>query len=781
MDIEDALHYTQKCFHGEFASCTYACPLHLDIRSFLEKVSRNNWTAAYSILRETLIFPEIVCRLCPAPCRDHCLRKFHDFPLALPDLEMACLRYANNKAAKTYNIPGKSSHIMIVGAGVSGLACALRLAIKKYRVTVYEREDGYGGMLRGHESARLFLEDISRQFAAEKVDFCFNTEIKSLAQLSGNAVYVATGGGEDQFSLLDGWNKELLTTTRPGTFLGGGITGSDILEAIGQGARASKQIEIFLQTGKNARYENNFPAAKKERYVPVPDILVSPKIEMADPSAGYTAEEACEEAGRCLQCNCSACLNDCEMLSAFRKKPRQIATEVYMDTIVVPELSGRSLTRQVFSCNLCGHCSSQCPEQINLGSLFLFARRDRAEAKSIPPAFHNYWLSEMEQTRSLYSIARVPRGKDNCGYAFFPGCQLGASAPAYVKLSYSRLNTCLDGDVGLLLNCCGAPAYWAGETRLHEQLVAELSEQWRSMGKPVMIFACIQCQSLWQEYLPEAGALSLYEILARHGAPDSRAGTSELAMLNPSSSEHTVFDPYAEDLAVFDPCSAEFAVFDPCSAAGSSEARGSVRELARKAGVTPHELIFSGETAKCCGWGGHIQIANDKLFDTIVENRISSSDLPYIVYCANCRDVFAAKGKQCLHILDIVFGLDDGSRPAPSLKERENNRLTLKRDLLSAWWGVDFEIEPKPWDKIELIIPPPLRQKTESRLIPENHIQKAVWELEKTKNVFFDIKSQTYIGSYTSDVMTLWVQYSKDGTAGYRIWDVYYHRMSFNN
>jgi len=72
-----------------------------------------------------------------------------------------------------------------------------------------------------------------------------------------------------------------------------------------------------------------------------------------------------------------------------------------------------------------------------------------------------------------------------------------------------------------------------------------------------------------------------------------------------------------------------------------------------------------------------MRLANPELYDEITKHRSEASDKPYIVYCANCREVFASRGKKCAHILDMVFGLDANTR-VPTLQEKRDNSLTVK-------------------------------------------------------------------------------------------------------
>ena len=101
------------------------------------------------------------------------------------------------------------------------------------------------------------------------------------------------------------------------------------------------------------------------------------------------------------------------MLQKFRKKPHKIAVEVATDMQVTGNLASRALTRQTYSCNLCGHCKSVCPEDVDIGALLQSSRtaRKNAGGESYPAAFHDFWLREMDFAVSEGFLAATPNGK----------------------------------------------------------------------------------------------------------------------------------------------------------------------------------------------------------------------------------------------------------------------------------------------------------------------------------------------------------------------------------
>ena len=95
---------------------------------------------------------------------------------------------------------------------------------------------------------------------------------------------------------------------------------------------------------------------------------------------------------------------------------------------------------------------------------------------------------------------------------FFPGCQLAGARGEQVLAVYETLRKDL-GSVGLLLQCCGVPAQWAGEEKLFAETVEALKSTWESLGRPRVIAACASCCKTLREALPEVSVVSLWEVL----------------------------------------------------------------------------------------------------------------------------------------------------------------------------------------------------------------------------------------------------------------------------
>lgn len=743
MDRERAFSYTAPCYSGEPASCTYACPFRLDLRSFLKKAAKGRWGPAYKELRTAVLFPSVTAALCPAPCQDACQWKtvLGGNAIEVRLLEQACLDNTAKKEPPAYALPDKEGRIAVVGAGPAGLSGALLLAQKRFSVTVFEREAGWGGQLRAHPRFEEFDADFALGFSVAPARFLFGRDITSLDELTDfDAVLIATGKEGGHFELLEDWDIVLSSTKDPRIFLCGEVTGHALMEGMAQAATAARAMEAFLQTGSPAFAEDSWDASLCARYTPHPGQEIIPGVLAAGDA--YTEEEAKAEAARCMQCDCEACMKACELLIQYKKKPPRIGSDAFLDGGGRNSVSKAAITRQTWSCNLCGRCGSQCHVGADLRGLFQYSRADRVAGGNYPPALHDYWLRDMAFHAGEAALAAPPEDGPR-GYAFFPGCALGASKPAYVHASYAWLRE--KNNAGLLLNCCGAPAWWAGDGPGFEAHTADLRAAWEGMGGPTLVTACATCERMLEASLPDIPLLSLYELLVK----------------NPPAGSVSPFGKAATERC---------ALFDPCAASGRDAEREAVRALAEAAGVALTDYDSDGQ---CCGHGGHIQLANPRLYDEVTANRAADSPDPYVTWCANCREVFASKGKQSAHILDIVFGLEPGD--VPHLEQRRENSLAVKKKLMETYLGETFEPEARPWDELSLEADTELLAKMERQLITLSDAKEAIWRARQAGEGFKNADGDVLVRLIRPNV-TYWALY-REASGGRALLDAYTHRM----
>jgi Fe-S oxidoreductase len=665
------------CLQFERAFCTAECPFNLDVRDFIGKLQQGRYNIAYRTYQNTVGFPGIVSTLCNEPCKLVCPMKDAGGAISIRLLENAAMNYARNTEPDQYNMPPKDKKIAIIGAGISGLACALRLVTKKYQVTIFEKTDRIGGHLNELVSPEIFLNDINRQFMHEEYALNLNTEISSLNDLRFDAIYIATGKGGNDFGF---------TSSKDGVFLGGSLRGSDTMHAIADGLNVSSVIEGYLKTGIM-----NQPEVKAGTKLILESIRIIPcDAVLPGISNSFTKDESLAEANRCLRCTCDACVHYSPLMNYFKKFPKRITEEVEV-TIHPSSLDGNATlaTRFISTCNHCGLCKEVCPVNIDVGEFLLQSHRTMREKGKMPWAFHEFYLRDMEFSNDQAAIVRIPHGYNKSKYMFFPGCQLGASDTRYVTNSYQFLIEHFP-DTALMLSCCGAPAEWAGDEDIHEKVIDKIKTDWMKLGKPKAIFACPMCKQMFQRYLPEVEGEFLYNIIDEE----------EINLIK-----------YFKAGTV--------SVFDPCASRNEPDIQRTIRDLATKAGFNLEPLSMEGKLAECCSYGGQVAIAYPPYASNMVETKIKQNNNPYITYCSNCRDIFTAAGKQTWHILDIIFNLDNENRDLPTVSERRNNRIQLKHQLLKEFWK-ETSIMEKP--EKDLLISEELKEKLNKAMILETDI-----------------------------------------------------------
>lgn len=761
--VEKYFRQYDTCRQNEKPFCSHTCPFHMDVPDFQSKMIKSNYNAAYKTFRNAVGFPEIVASLCPEYCASVCPRKDLDQSVQLSLLEKTCVAKAVKKDPTDYNVPLKDRKIAVIGAGISGLACALRLSQKKYNVTVIEKSGRLGGKLWDMMPPKVFLEEIERQFRYEKYELQLNTEIVDMVEIRQGdfeAVYVATGKGGRHFGTLSRENRGCFLDRGIAVFAGGSLTGKDPVRAVADGLDMAWAIEVFLKTGKL-----DYPSEKGSCLAEAdPDKLRKTEAVIPTDSGLFTDEEAAAEAARCIRCQCSACMKYCDVCAYHHKWPMRIRDDV-MATVAFstsPSMLKKTPAKRLMNtCTQCGLCDEVCPENIEIGGMLLEARRSLHKQGTLPGAFHQFWIRDMEFTNSgCAALAKKAPGQDRCSYAFFPGCQLGAADPRYVAEPYQWLLT-KKADTGLILRCCSVPAQWAGNGELHDKEIANLRRDWEDLGRPVLILACPACGKHFAEHLPEIEILSLYEILDQWGFEALVHGGFEAA-------EHgkTALEQPGEQQ--------EFSIFDPCTARHVEPLEQAVRNLAVKAGVSAEELP-KGDLHGCCGYGGHGSEADAGFYNYVVKERSGLSENPYLVYCINCRDVFRGAGKQVRHILDLLFDIDCEGARLPDLTRRRQNRIALKEVLLREIWKEDMEKIPERCG-FPLKIAPEMLDKMDRLKILEDDVCRVLELGEDSRRRTYNPEKDTHTCYRESGSITYWVEYRKDGEE-YEVINVYTHRM----
>lgn len=141
----------EQCLNCKTKPCTQGCPLGNNIPIFIKNAKEGKYKEAYDILSETTVLPAICGRICPhyKQCMGKCIRGIKGQPVNIGDIE----KYIGDISIKEkYNLPKceqeRKEKIAIVGSGPAGLTCAAFLRRKGFKVTIYEKYNELGGILR---------------------------------------------------------------------------------------------------------------------------------------------------------------------------------------------------------------------------------------------------------------------------------------------------------------------------------------------------------------------------------------------------------------------------------------------------------------------------------------------------------------------------------------------------------------------------------------------------------------------------------------------------------
>ena len=759
MDQQTLRQMEKQCIQEEAPACQAACPLHVDVRTFVQKVGQGKWNDAWKILNKSMPFPGILGRICDHPCESACLRGSLGGPIRMGALERVCVNQPKPRI-RTIPMPRKSQHMAVVGAHLSSLVAALELLRKGYRVTLFTSRDRLGGTL--WNMAELSREIIEKELAplsalglvVEKGPFAPDLPAR-LQEEAFSAVYLGLDT-PDAAPLARGKipRKKTFALDDRGVFAGGvpdekGKTTA--LQQTFQGRAAALSMERFVQkVSLEQGREDQGPYATR-LFTSTGGIEPLPAVLPAGENGEYTVEEAMDEARRCIRCQCLECLKVCPYLEHYQGYPKKYAREIYNNATIV--MGNHTANTMLNSCSLCGLCREICPEDFSMPDLCLDARRDLVQRKKMPPSAHEFALQEMAFSNSeTFLLARHAPDQGKSSFIFFPGCQLAGSSPEHVLQTYSFLRSHWKADLGLMLQCCGAPGHWSGHEAKCLEAVDLIRQNWQKLGEPRMVLACSSCMEMFKQYLPDIPVSSLWEVLDQCELPcDSGGSTGHRRQ--------------------------EMALHDPCTTRYDSRTQEAARSLALKLGIVVRELEFSRNKTECCGFGGLMENANPAMAKKQLERRTSGSDLDFLTYCAMCRESLKGAGKPTAHLLDFIFPREtEGENPAQrdkvGLSISRENRARLKRDMLEHIWQEPSEPSAHP----VLHIRPEVQEKLDQRRILHQDIRAAIAHSESAGGQMQSLDTGHFLACHRPVMVTFWVEYSREED-GYTIHNSYCHRM----
>ena len=170
-----------RCMDCGVPFCHTGCPLNNIIPDWNDLVYRDHWKEAIRVLHSTNNFPEFTGRICPAPCETSCVLGIGDPPVTIKEIEKSIIEHAFREGWIRPEPPDSRSgkRVAIVGSGPAGLAAAQQLNRAGHLVTVFEKSDRVGGLLRygipDFKLEKSYLDRRLDQLEAEGIEFQVRT------------------------------------------------------------------------------------------------------------------------------------------------------------------------------------------------------------------------------------------------------------------------------------------------------------------------------------------------------------------------------------------------------------------------------------------------------------------------------------------------------------------------------------------------------------------------------------------------------------------------------
>jgi formate dehydrogenase beta subunit len=209
-EFEAVIKNKKKIPRGEYkakltAPCINACPAHLDIPTYIERIAEGNFLDSLRVIRERTCLPGTLGRVCVRPCESNCRRLNVDEPLDIRHLKRFVADYELEKRRRPV-LPTpqakEGKRVAIIGAGPAGLSCAYYLALKGYGVTIFERLDEPGGMaavgIPDYRLPRPILHREADIITSLGVEIKYNTEVGKDITISAlkqeyDAIFIGAG------------------------------------------------------------------------------------------------------------------------------------------------------------------------------------------------------------------------------------------------------------------------------------------------------------------------------------------------------------------------------------------------------------------------------------------------------------------------------------------------------------------------------------------------------------------------------------------------------------
>lgn len=297
LNSEDRKLQASRCMDCGIPFCHWGCPVDNLIPDWNDLLYKGEWKKALDLLHSTNNFPEFTGRICPAPCEHSCVLNIDGSPVTIRENEAAIVEFGFKEGYIKPEPPLKRTgkKVAVIGSGPAGMACADLLNKAGHTVTLFEKDNAIGGLLRygipDFKLNKVFVDRRVNLMIAEGLEVRTSTEvgvdISAKELLEGyDAVCLSVGAMKPRDLPVEGreldgihfamdflrqqnklnrgeeipYDTLISAKDRDVLVIGGGDTGSDCVgTSIRQGARSVKQIEIMPKPPLTRSADNPWP------------------------------------------------------------------------------------------------------------------------------------------------------------------------------------------------------------------------------------------------------------------------------------------------------------------------------------------------------------------------------------------------------------------------------------------------------------------------------------------------------------------------------------------
>ncbi len=423
MERKEIRYYEDKCTQNEPPNCTTQCPLHLDVKSLMAAVAGGRFREGAKIVYKSLPFPRLIAHLCPSPCRKVCERQTLGGSIDIPGIERAVLDLDRGNHPVLRQIAQRQERIAVIGNDLTGLVAATFLYEKGYQVTYFEVGEKLGSALWPF----LGVNGLSEQDLMLDFEPFLHSNI--IVEYRYDGAYPPREG--------DGFDR-VYNSIASGQSL-------SIIEMAAKGRSAAITLDREMKNASLTEGRENEGVYESRLNVNKGGVESAPPIQRLGDD--YDRDGAIAEAGRCLQCQCMLCVEQCPFLAQYGSYPKKYVREIANNVNMT--LGVRQTKNMVNSCAYCGLCGEICPNGLDMTGVCFMGKEELVAKGAMPETIHDFPIRDMVFSNSSECAFFLPQpGQKESRNLFFPGCQMIGLRPVLVEKAYDFLLTHLADGVG---------------------------------------------------------------------------------------------------------------------------------------------------------------------------------------------------------------------------------------------------------------------------------------------------------------------------------------------